>query len=191
MLPKVPIPTIITIVSLCLICPANTPKLNPAENLLREEDSSEGNSLQDCRPQLACFFVVEDHVLHTTQGLVNRAYVEELWELALSKIVAALRTHSGTSLQFLTGKAWMQLLGHSTLFHDAPYYSRGPRCHLQSNGAFTPNAKERPIFMLSLCRGVFRSGAARRGAKDAESAARKARQAKRERSGSGAARWTS
>lgn len=40
------------------------------------------------------FFVVEDHVLHTTQGLVNRAYVEELWELALSKIVAALRTHS-------------------------------------------------------------------------------------------------
>uniref|UniRef100_A0A3B5LFR3 Exocyst complex component n=1 Tax=Xiphophorus couchianus TaxID=32473 RepID=A0A3B5LFR3_9TELE len=40
------------------------------------------------------FFVVEDHILHTTQGLVNRAYVEELWELALSKIVAALRTHS-------------------------------------------------------------------------------------------------
>lgn len=40
------------------------------------------------------FFVVEDHVLHTTQGLVNRAYVEELWELALSKIIAALRTHS-------------------------------------------------------------------------------------------------
>lgn len=40
------------------------------------------------------FFVVEDHVLHTTQGLVNRAYVEELWELALSKITAALRTHS-------------------------------------------------------------------------------------------------
>uniref|UniRef100_A0A8C6T930 Exocyst complex component n=1 Tax=Neogobius melanostomus TaxID=47308 RepID=A0A8C6T930_9GOBI len=40
------------------------------------------------------FFVVEDHVLHTTHGLVNRAYVEELWELALSKITAALRTHS-------------------------------------------------------------------------------------------------
>lgn len=37
---------------------------------------------------------MEDHVLHTTQGLVNRAYVEELWELALSKIIAALRTHS-------------------------------------------------------------------------------------------------
>uniref|UniRef100_A0A8D3DXD6 Exocyst complex component n=1 Tax=Scophthalmus maximus TaxID=52904 RepID=A0A8D3DXD6_SCOMX len=44
--------------------------------------------------QIVGFFVVEDHVLHTTQGLVNRAYVEELWELALSKIVAALRTHS-------------------------------------------------------------------------------------------------
>uniref|UniRef100_A0A8C7Z546 Exocyst complex component n=1 Tax=Oryzias sinensis TaxID=183150 RepID=A0A8C7Z546_9TELE len=44
--------------------------------------------------QIVGFFVVEDHVLHTTRGLVNRAYVEELWELALSKIVAALRTHS-------------------------------------------------------------------------------------------------
>lgn len=44
--------------------------------------------------QIVGFFVVEDHVLHTTQGLVNRAYVEELWELALSKITAALRTHS-------------------------------------------------------------------------------------------------
>uniref|UniRef100_A0A665VPV0 Exocyst complex component n=1 Tax=Echeneis naucrates TaxID=173247 RepID=A0A665VPV0_ECHNA len=44
--------------------------------------------------QIVGFFVVEDHVLHTTQGLVNRAYVEELWEMALSKIVAALRTHS-------------------------------------------------------------------------------------------------
>uniref|UniRef100_A0A671RV43 Exocyst complex component n=1 Tax=Sinocyclocheilus anshuiensis TaxID=1608454 RepID=A0A671RV43_9TELE len=42
----------------------------------------------------AFFFVVEDHILHATQGLVNRAYVEELWELALSKTIAALRTHS-------------------------------------------------------------------------------------------------
>uniref|UniRef100_A0A673BAZ7 Exocyst complex component n=1 Tax=Sphaeramia orbicularis TaxID=375764 RepID=A0A673BAZ7_9TELE len=30
--------------------------------------------------QIVGFFVVEDHVLHTTQSLVNRAYVEELWE---------------------------------------------------------------------------------------------------------------
>ncbi|KAM8897263.1 LOW QUALITY PROTEIN: exocyst complex component 6B [Spinachia spinachia] len=44
--------------------------------------------------QIVGFFVVEDQVLHTTQGLVNQAYVEELWELALSKLIAALRTHS-------------------------------------------------------------------------------------------------
>ncbi|XP_067299613.1 exocyst complex component 6B isoform X3 [Pseudorasbora parva] len=44
--------------------------------------------------QIVGFFVVEDHILHTTPGLVNRAYVEELWELALSKTIAALRTHS-------------------------------------------------------------------------------------------------
>uniref|UniRef100_A0A8C5FV66 Exocyst complex component n=1 Tax=Gadus morhua TaxID=8049 RepID=A0A8C5FV66_GADMO len=46
------------------------------------------------RPSLTLFFVVEDHILHTTQGLVNTAYVDELWELALSKTIAALRTHS-------------------------------------------------------------------------------------------------
>ena len=40
------------------------------------------------------FFVVEDHILHTTQGLVNNAYMEELWAMALSKIIAVLRTHS-------------------------------------------------------------------------------------------------
>ncbi|XP_041442921.1 exocyst complex component 6B isoform X2 [Xenopus laevis] len=44
--------------------------------------------------QIVGFFVVEDHILHTTLGLVNRAYIDELWELALSKTMAALRTHS-------------------------------------------------------------------------------------------------
>ncbi|XP_075429414.1 exocyst complex component 6B isoform X6 [Ascaphus truei] len=44
--------------------------------------------------QIVGFFVVEDHILHTTHGLVNRAYIDELWDLALSKTMAALRTHS-------------------------------------------------------------------------------------------------
>ncbi|NWY20118.1 EXC6B protein, partial [Aphelocoma coerulescens] len=44
--------------------------------------------------QIVGFFVVEDHILHTTQGLVSRAYIDELWEMALSKTIAALRTHS-------------------------------------------------------------------------------------------------
>ncbi|KAM6313352.1 exocyst complex component 6B isoform 2-T2 [Aegotheles albertisi] len=44
--------------------------------------------------QIVGFFVVEDHILHTTQGLVNRVYIDELWEMALSKTIAALRTHS-------------------------------------------------------------------------------------------------
>ena len=39
------------------------------------------------------FFVVEDHILNTTSGLVNRAYIDELWDMALSKAVAVLRTH--------------------------------------------------------------------------------------------------
>ncbi|XP_054845917.1 exocyst complex component 6B isoform X1 [Eublepharis macularius] len=44
--------------------------------------------------QIVGFFVIEDHILHTTPGLVDRAYLEELWDMALSKTVAALRTHS-------------------------------------------------------------------------------------------------
>ncbi|XP_020296061.1 exocyst complex component 6B isoform X1 [Pseudomyrmex gracilis] len=40
------------------------------------------------------FFVVEDHILNTGNGLVTRAYLDELWDMALSTIVNALRTHS-------------------------------------------------------------------------------------------------
>ncbi|XP_012286846.1 exocyst complex component 6B isoform X1 [Orussus abietinus] len=40
------------------------------------------------------FFVVENHILNTGNGLATRAYLEELWSMALSKIVNALRTHS-------------------------------------------------------------------------------------------------
>ncbi|XP_042315201.1 exocyst complex component 6 isoform X2 [Sceloporus undulatus] len=44
--------------------------------------------------QIIGFFVVEDHILHVTQGLITRAYTDELWNMALSKIIAVLRTHS-------------------------------------------------------------------------------------------------
>lgn len=40
------------------------------------------------------FFVVEDHVLNTGNGLVNRSYLDEVWSMARSKIINALRTHS-------------------------------------------------------------------------------------------------
>ncbi|XP_012257950.2 exocyst complex component 6B isoform X2 [Athalia rosae] len=40
------------------------------------------------------FFVVEDHILNTGNGLATRSYLEEVWSMALSKIVNALRTHS-------------------------------------------------------------------------------------------------
>ncbi|XP_071090028.1 exocyst complex component 6B-like isoform X1 [Haliotis cracherodii] len=46
------------------------------------------------------FFVVEDHILHTSQGLVNRAYMDELWEKAVEKIVATLRSTAERSIAF-------------------------------------------------------------------------------------------
>ncbi|XP_014869691.1 PREDICTED: exocyst complex component 6 isoform X3 [Poecilia mexicana] len=44
--------------------------------------------------QIVGFFVVEDHILHATRGLVTRVFTDELWNMALSKIIAVLRTHS-------------------------------------------------------------------------------------------------
>ncbi|XP_062299044.1 exocyst complex component 6 isoform X2 [Scomber scombrus] len=44
--------------------------------------------------QIVGFFVVEDHILHAARGLVTRAFTDELWNMALSKIIAVLRTHS-------------------------------------------------------------------------------------------------
>ncbi|KAL2731389.1 exocyst complex component 6 isoform X1 [Vespula squamosa] len=40
------------------------------------------------------FFVVEDHILNTSNGLATHSYLEELWTMALPKIVNSVRTHS-------------------------------------------------------------------------------------------------
>lgn len=40
------------------------------------------------------FFVCEDHILNTGGGLVSKGYLEEVWSLAVTKIVATLRTYS-------------------------------------------------------------------------------------------------
>uniref|UniRef100_A0A3B4B3S0 Exocyst complex component n=1 Tax=Periophthalmus magnuspinnatus TaxID=409849 RepID=A0A3B4B3S0_9GOBI len=44
--------------------------------------------------QIVGFFVVEDHILNATRGLVTKAFTDELWNMALAKIIAVLRTHS-------------------------------------------------------------------------------------------------
>lgn len=40
------------------------------------------------------FFILEDHVLNTSRGLITRAFLDDMWSMALSKIVTALQTHS-------------------------------------------------------------------------------------------------
>nr|XP_039264317.1 exocyst complex component 6B-like isoform X1 [Styela clava] len=44
--------------------------------------------------QIVGFFVIEDHILHTANNLVDQAYIDSLWDMALSEIVAVLRTDS-------------------------------------------------------------------------------------------------
>ena len=44
-------------------------------------------------PVTCRFFVVEDHILNTTSNLVTRATIDELWELAVAKVVVVLRSH--------------------------------------------------------------------------------------------------
>lgn len=52
------------------------------------------NGYQTYLQGIVGFFVVEDHILNTGNGLATRTYLDELWQMALSKIVNALRTHS-------------------------------------------------------------------------------------------------
>uniref|UniRef100_A0A8C1U3F8 Exocyst complex component n=1 Tax=Cyprinus carpio TaxID=7962 RepID=A0A8C1U3F8_CYPCA len=72
--------------------------------------------------QIVGFFVVEDHILHATQGLVTRAFTDELWNMALSKIIAVLRTHSvspaHTHSSQLSPKEYKSVVSRFP-FHDA------------------------------------------------------------------------
>nr|CAG4645371.1 EOG090X01NK [Lynceus sp. MCZ IZ 141354] len=45
------------------------------------------------------FFVVEDQVLTTTEGLVDRQYLDEVWSMAVSKMVAEVRNHVSYATQ--------------------------------------------------------------------------------------------
>ncbi|RWS29237.1 Exocyst complex component 6B-like protein [Leptotrombidium deliense] len=40
------------------------------------------------------FFVIEDNILSTAQGLVTKQYLDEVWENSLQSVIASLRTHS-------------------------------------------------------------------------------------------------
>jgi len=39
------------------------------------------------------FFVIENHLLYTTNGLVTQGLLEELWSASVVKIANTLRTH--------------------------------------------------------------------------------------------------
>lgn len=59
------------------------------------------NGYQTYLQGIVGFFVVEDHILNTGNGLATRTYLDELWQMALSKIVNALRTHSVSNKDIL------------------------------------------------------------------------------------------
>ncbi|CAG9857330.1 unnamed protein product [Phyllotreta striolata] len=40
------------------------------------------------------FFILEDHVLNTGRGLITRTFLDEMWSMALSKVVTALQTNT-------------------------------------------------------------------------------------------------
>ncbi|XP_077991948.1 exocyst complex component 6B-like [Glandiceps talaboti] len=73
--------------------------------------------------QILGFFVVEDHILSTTQGLVTREYLNELWDMSLHKIVAILRTHSAyctDATLLLTIKNLIVLFSHTITTYGFP-----------------------------------------------------------------------
>lgn len=62
--------------------------LHPPNNM-HESISSYSNYLQ-C---IVGFFVVEDHVLNTGNGLLTKPHLEDLWKMASDKIVSIMRTN--------------------------------------------------------------------------------------------------
>lgn len=63
--------------------------LHPPNNM-HESIASYCNYLQS----VVGFFVVEDHVLNTGNGLLTRSYVEDLWKMASDKVVSIMRTNT-------------------------------------------------------------------------------------------------
>ncbi|XP_043252659.1 exocyst complex component 6B isoform X1 [Colletes gigas] len=76
------------------------------------------------------FFVVEDHILNTGNGLATRSYLDELWTMALSNIVNALRTHSAycTDAVLILKIKNLIMLFNTTLRNYG--YSIGQLCNL-------------------------------------------------------------
>lgn len=64
------------------------------------------------------FFILEDHVLNTGRGLITKAFLEEMWSVALSKVSTALQTHS-VSDSHLTGFCVLALSGFKAYCTDA------------------------------------------------------------------------
>ena len=73
-------------------------------------------SLRDYLHGVAGFFVVEDHVLNTTTGLVTRAELDQLWASALAKLTAALQSHASCLTDanlLLTFKQLIMVFSHA------------------------------------------------------------------------------
>jgi len=62
------------------------------------------------------YFVVEDHILNTTSGLVTQVYLDELWDLALSKIIPVLRIHIVSNCTLLTVDVTQRVLSEIKSF---------------------------------------------------------------------------
>lgn len=77
--------------------------------------------------------MVEDHILHATQGLVTRAFTDELWNMALSKIIAVLRTHSVSSTN-TNAQGGSVLEGEGTECEDLKTPSLLSLCYLHGPG---------------------------------------------------------
>ncbi|XP_037075604.1 LOW QUALITY PROTEIN: exocyst complex component 6B-like [Pollicipes pollicipes] len=73
-------------------------------------------SVRDYLHGIAGFFVVEDHVLNTTAGLVMRADLDQLWTSALAQVTAALQSHSACCTEpslLLTFKELILVFSHT------------------------------------------------------------------------------
>lgn len=62
------------------------------QNTINTHDSIDGYKDYFCG--VVGFFVIEDHILNTSNGLVTKSYLDEVWENALQTVIASIRTRT-------------------------------------------------------------------------------------------------
>ncbi|XP_074598620.1 exocyst complex component Sec15 [Brevipalpus obovatus] len=97
------------------------------------------------------FFVIENHVLNTAPGLINKNYLNEAWENALQSVISSIRTYSS----YCTDDKLMLKIKHIIILFTQTLQSYGYNVNLLSSLLIELRDQYNEILMKSWCK-IFR-----------------------------------